>query len=183
MSHLWDMTAHYRGRHTNLHGAQVGVATLMTSTLYQGLMSLEVSSSLVDERLRSYKPFDAYARLFASLPEPLRPAVEKEARKKYPSDKEALGKELEAIRHKWGMLRSHLEAFLQDPAAIRSTLEAVGAPTTARELGISDEEVREAFFLARDIRARYTVLDLGWQLGALERFGGQVLRAGGVGEG
>ncbi|PSP78153.1 NAD(P)-dependent glycerol-1-phosphate dehydrogenase [Halobacteriales archaeon QS_1_68_20] len=44
---------------------------------------------------------------------------------------------------------------------IRAALESIDAPTTADELGVSDEEVVEALTTAHEIRDRYTVLGDG----------------------
>ena len=44
---------------------------------------------------------------------------------------------------------------------VRDALAGIGAPTTAEELGISGEEVREALTSAHEIRDRYTILGDG----------------------
>ena len=59
-------------------------------------------------------------------------------------------------------------------------LEDAGAPATARALGIPEAEMREAYRIARDIRSRYTVLDLAWELGALDELEETVLGESGV---
>ncbi len=41
---------------------------------------------------------------------------------------------------------------------IRDTLKKIGAPTTARELGVEDEEIIQALTMAHRIRDRYTIL-------------------------
>lgn len=46
-----------------------------------------------------------------------------------------------------------------DWRAIKKALEGVKAPTTAREVGIADEDIIEALMMAHKIRpARYTIL-------------------------
>ncbi|MFB6192187.1 MAG: NAD(P)-dependent glycerol-1-phosphate dehydrogenase, partial [Haloarculaceae archaeon] len=44
---------------------------------------------------------------------------------------------------------------------VRRTLTAIGAPTTAAELGIDEPTVIEALTTAHEIRDRYTVLGNG----------------------
>ncbi len=41
---------------------------------------------------------------------------------------------------------------------IRDTLKKIGAPTTARELGVDEEEIIQALTMAHKIRDRYTIL-------------------------
>ena len=50
--------------------------------------------------------------------------------------------------------------------AIRNALESIDAPTTAAELGISDDDVIEALTTAHEIRDRYTILGNGVSLDA-----------------
>jgi len=50
--------------------------------------------------------------------------------------------------------------------AIRQALDSIDAPTTAAELGVSDDEVLEALTTAHEIRDRYTILGNGVDLDA-----------------
>jgi glycerol-1-phosphate dehydrogenase [NAD(P)+] len=52
-----------------------------------------------------------------------------------------------------------------DWRSIRESLKKIGAPTTPREVGISDEDVVKALLTAKNIRPeRYTILDTGLTL-------------------
>lgn len=179
LSHLWDMTAGARGRAVGLHGAQVGVATLVTATLYQQLRKLKPTLELVEARVEALQPFEVYAERLSSLPAELRPAVEVESRKKYPTP-ELLRTRLTQVVEGWEALWEDLGQNLQSPAELRAVLEQAGAPTTARGLGIPEAELREAYRIARDIRARYSVLDLAWELGQLDALEETVLHESGV---
>jgi len=50
--------------------------------------------------------------------------------------------------------------------AIRDALNSIDAPTTAAELGISDDDLLEALTTAHEIRDRYTILGSGVSLDA-----------------
>ncbi len=50
--------------------------------------------------------------------------------------------------------------------AIRNALDSIDAPTTAAELGVSDDDVLEALTTAHEIRDRYTILGNGVSLDA-----------------
>ena len=56
-----------------------------------------------------------------------------------------------------------------DWAAIRDALVALGAPTTAEELGVTDDDVVEALSTAHEIRDRYTILGSGMNEAAARR--------------
>ena len=179
LSHLWDMTASYRNRAVGLHGAQVGVATQVTATLYQKLKAFKPGPHAVAEALERLVPFEQYQSRLSSLPEGLIPAVVVESKKKYPSP-ETLKRRLEQVVNGWDGLWGDLSGWLQQPASLRQVLEAAGAPATIGGIGISEVELREAYRIARDIRARYSVLDLAWELGQLDALEDEVLTESGV---
>jgi len=47
----------------------------------------------------------------------------------------------------------------QDWRAIKSSLERIGAPTTAKEIGLDQDIIVDALVKARGVRKRYTILD------------------------
>lgn len=69
---------------------------------------------------------------------------------------------------------------IPSPTDLLSPLLAAGAPTTLREIGRTPDDARHALRCARDIRDRYTVLDLGHELGVLPGSIDSVLNAAGV---
>ena len=70
----------------------------------------------------------------------------------------------------WRDVSECLEAILIPAADLERVLRAVGAPTTARELGWPVQLYGAALCHAREIRNRYTVLDLAGDSGQLEGF-------------
>jgi glycerol-1-phosphate dehydrogenase [NAD(P)+] len=179
LSHYWDMTAAWYGRQEQLHGAQVGVATLVTATLYEKLRQLDPTAIDVAQLRRAYVDWPAYEHTMRRIHGPLADEIVTEARKKYLplAQKE---QEWVFIRDHWPQLWAALDAILLPASALREVLRAAGAPTTIRELGISVVELRNAFLYARDIRGRYTVLDFAQDLGVLERLCDDVLAQSGV---
>lgn len=179
LSHYWDMTAHWHGRQENLHGAQVGVATLVTATLYEKLRLIDPAQiDLLD--LRRHDP--TWAQQMASMRQihgPLAAAVIPEAAKKYMplEQKEA---EWRFILEHWSAIWQQLDTVLSPAADIRDVLLAAAAPTTVSELGIGEDELRTAFLHARDMRGRYTVLDFAHDLGLLASLCDAVLQDSGV---
>ena len=53
---------------------------------------------------------------------------------------------------------------------IEAALEAAGAPTRASDIGVDDEVLAHTVLVAKDIRSRYTILDLAEDLGILRSF-------------
>jgi glycerol-1-phosphate dehydrogenase [NAD(P)+] len=179
LSHYWDMTAHWHGRQGHLHGAQVGVATLITATLYEKLQRLDPASIDLAALRRRYADWSALEPALRRLHGPLGDAVVLEAHKKYMPlvQKE---QEWEFIVQHWQSIWEQLGTILTPAARIREILLQAGAPTRASELGICRAEVRTALLHARDIRGRYTVLDFAHDLGVLDEMCDEVLADSGV---
>ena len=174
ISHYWDMRAAGRGRAVGLHGAQVGVATLVTASLY-GVLQREwhalVGPASCEESMHGEHEGDAAMRTFYG---PLADEVVREFRKKFPSES-ACRADLKSLRDHEKAIEAEVWPSLRDPGAIRQVLSRAGAPITVRELGIPPAEALEALEHAREIRGRYTVLDLAAELKVLPARAGEVL--------
>jgi glycerol-1-phosphate dehydrogenase [NAD(P)+] len=171
LSHCWDMTRLRDGRPLNLHGAQVGVASLVIDRLYGEILEQDFA-----------------AATFRASPGP--EAAEREIRAGFgslaaavwPQWRAKLGartrRDLEGLQEHERPIKEHVRRTLELGAKVRAALTAAGAPLCAADLGIGDDELAAALRLGRTIRARFTALDVAAELGILEGFAGR-LAAGG----
>ena len=60
--------------------------------------------------------------------------------------------------------------MLMGPARMKATIAAAGGPTTATELGLDRKIWRDAMKHARDVRNRWSFLDLADDAGILDDF-------------
>lgn len=158
LSHLWDMEALQAGREVRLHGAQVGVATCISAALYQRLIRLKRPDfrspgawAVEEARIRK-----DHGRLADTILD--------QARRKHARAEQRLA----FLRDRWAELRDEMaERALPTPAEVRAPLVACGAPNTLADLGTDRADGARVLRLARDIRDRVTVLDLGFDLGIL----------------
>ena len=164
ISHALDMHSHTTGRKKQLHGAQVGVATLFSASLYERL--LEVNASELDVALLAnrYKSIEEWMQSLQGFFGNASEAVAEQFAKKYPKSKDELEMRLRKIIEVWDELFSKLRPLLRSQNELRRLLHSAGAPTTVWELKIDVEEFKEAIRLAHTIRSRYTVLDLANEL-------------------
>jgi glycerol-1-phosphate dehydrogenase [NAD(P)+] len=87
---------------------------------------------------------------------------------------------LETIRRSWPKIWQYLDDTMLSAEQIRQAYLAAGTPTRAEDLAIPPELVVKAYHLARDIRARYTILHLAGDLGLLDQLAEEVFDASGV---
>jgi glycerol-1-phosphate dehydrogenase [NAD(P)+] len=171
LSHLWDMENLAAGRPTRLHGAQVGVSSCISAALYQRLIRLEHPTfsppqKWEDEAKRIREEHGSLAEVV--LPQAQRKHARAQAR-------------VDLLRDRWTEIRDGLAArALPTPNEVRAPLVAAGAPHRLKDLGIHRDDAARVFRLARDIRDRLTVLDLGFELGVLPGSIDEILDEAGV---
>jgi len=168
ISHTLDMQADLAGAPHGYHGSQVGVATLFTAALYERVMKEEISSLDVEALLAQEKPRLQQLSFLERYWGPLAGAVAEEfSFKLLPRPRKR--KRLLTIRDKWDAMKADLAPFLRPWREIRAALQDGGAPTRLKHIGVSPDQFREAVLHAREMRRRYTVLDLAHDFGLLER--------------
>lgn len=178
ISHYWDMTAHARGRESDLHGRQVAVATIITAALYEALRDRTARGVSVGRMAEARPTGEELRAQSVAHFEPLvgaGPAAEiadlvTQKHMSPETAREALAPLAQDPVGFW----ERLGGYLRPSAQIREAYRAAGAPTSAADLGIAETEVRAAILYARHIRSRYTVLDLAADLGLLEQFADEV---------
>ncbi|MDJ0765316.1 MAG: sn-glycerol-1-phosphate dehydrogenase [Myxococcota bacterium] len=166
ISHFWDMTAEEEGRVEGWHGAQVGVATIVTSALYERLAAL-LPQDIDIERIIAERP---HRRDLEQAIEHRHGARAQAVVKTYFSkhlEDDALVKELEHIRDHWSDLWATLAPVLRPSSQIRNILLNGDAATRVSDLDLTRDHLERAFIAAREIRDRYTVLDFAADLGVL----------------
>jgi glycerol-1-phosphate dehydrogenase [NAD(P)+] len=178
ISHYWDMWAEDENRVEGWHGAQVGVATIVTATLYEFLQEMNPADIDVDALVAAHTPVEQWESAIRSRHGLRADEVWREFSKKHPTA-EQLRRELTGIRDGWKDLWDDVGQTLRTPARTRKILKSAGAAVTVGELGLESGHLRRAFSAAREIRNRYTVLDLAADLGVLENRAGSVLKASG----
>jgi glycerol-1-phosphate dehydrogenase [NAD(P)+] len=161
ISHYIDCFAGNRHPGT-LHGQQVGVASLSMARLQAQILASDkppvVSPTKIDDAdLRRRVGDDVAAICRAELAQKALDAA----------GADALNAKLETI---WPELRAELLRFTVPVETMRSALAASGGPTTAAELHLEVGFYREAVRHAREIRKRYSALDLAADARLLDRF-------------
>ena len=76
----------------------------------------------------------------------------------------------EKIAEIWPVLREELKAFVIPVEEMTRLLKAAGGPTTAQELSVPVDFYREAVVHCREMRNRYSFLDIAADEGILEDF-------------
>ncbi len=183
ISHYWDMEDLCVDGRPVSHGFKVGVGTVASTATLEFLLEHDLSRLDVEAKVAAWWPdFESVKATFPSV-FPGRPAhvrrAELEFAKKFPT-REALRRELSIVRDNWGDLSSKLRAQLMPLAEVREKLRAVGAPSDAREIGVSVARFRETFAGVPFMRARYFGADLVQRVGLMPALLDRLFGEGGV---
>jgi glycerol-1-phosphate dehydrogenase [NAD(P)+] len=146
----------------NLHGEQIGVTTLTMAGLQASLLEgppPRIRPSAIDE-----------AALIGHFGLELGRSCWQEFRHKR-VDQGAAIQLNHRLAERWDEIRVRIAAIHRPPQQLRETLARAGAAIRPEALGWPRGFYREAVRHAREIRNRYTFLDLAADTGVLDRFG------------
>ena len=161
VSHWIDMFAGPAHPGTT-HGQQVGVASLAIARLQCELLALDVAPEIRPTHIVETEFVARYGEALGRM-------CYAEAKKKS-FDKAGAAAFNETLRALWPRLREELRPFIMDPAAMKAAIAAAGGPVTATGLGLPRKVWRDAMKHARDVRNRWSFLDLADDAGLLDDF-------------
>ena len=146
----------------SLHGQQVGVASLTMARLQQTMLASErppeVRPTRIDEA-------GMVRRMGAEAAAQCRTELQLKAFD--PGSAAAFNRKLAAL---WPELRAECSAFAIPVDDMIGLLAAAGGPTTASGLGLRPEFYREAVLHCREMRNRFSFLDIAADAGMLDEF-------------
>ena len=174
ISHYIDMTGHAHHLPMDLHGCQVGVGTVTSAYLYEKLENLDPEAIEPKSRADKLPAWETYAETLEDRFGPLYEAVREHASGGYPT-KDELADRLTDLKSRWDEILPKVTRTLRTSCSIRAQLQRAEAPTRFRDLGIEKERATKAILHSKDIRDRYTVLHLLWELGRLDEWGQQAV--------
>jgi glycerol-1-phosphate dehydrogenase [NAD(P)+] len=161
VSHWIDMFAGPAHPGTT-HGQQVGVASLAMARLQNEILSSPKPPRVHPTVIAQEDFIDRYGTDLGII-------CYTEARRKA-LDEAGAAAFNEKLTGLWPELRSELQAFAMPVADMEAALNKAGAPTTATEMGLPRKVWRDAMKYARDVRNRWSFLDLADDAGLLDDF-------------
>ena len=172
-SHFWEMQGLNHAGQPVSHGFKVALGTLASTLLYEDLLAGEPGMPL-DER-----SIEAAVAAWPSLADQedevrrtqptahmISRALE-EVRAKYACPEE-IARRLHTLAGIWPALSERLRNQLIPVQELRRLLATAGCPITPEEIGLTRAQLQTGYVAARQIRRRYTALDLAAESGQLQ---------------
>jgi glycerol-1-phosphate dehydrogenase [NAD(P)+] len=168
-SHYWEMRGLEIGGIPVSHGFKVGIGSLIVAALYERLLQRDLAAIDVAATIAARPTWDEIeTRMSAmhAIPAIRDKALAEMAAKRTSDD--VLAHRLATLREVWPTLRERLAAQVMSPAAVADLLHLAGCPATPMAIGLSRDEARESIVAAMQIRQRYTIYDLLFDLDMLD---------------
>ena len=167
LSHIWDMRGHEFGTPVDLHGIQCAIATRLTVSLYEKLKQItpDRARALAHAREFDYARWSEEMRAFLGRSAESMIALEQKEGK-YDSAAHAL--RLERILDRWQDILAIIEEELPTAAELDAIFAAIDMPKTPTEIGMDPAVLPMAFKISKDIRFKYVLGHLCWDLGILD---------------
>ncbi|MBE6637444.1 MAG: sn-glycerol-1-phosphate dehydrogenase [Ruminococcaceae bacterium] len=164
ISHLIDMRAAVFGTPADRHGTQCAVGTLLAVELYEKLRTFTPDRAVALEAVARFDWEEHTQALRSLLGDAAEPVIAAEAiEHKYDPSRHAI--RLERILSQWPSLMAILEEELPRKEELLSLYDRLGMPKTLDELG-TDKALFPAMLRATaDIRDKYILSRLLWDLG------------------
>lgn len=166
-SHIWDMRGLEFGTKVDFHGIQCAVGTMYAAKIYENIKKYIPDREIA---LKYAKNFD-----YDSYKEKLKKFLGKgadavialeEKEKKYNCQKHAV--RLEVIIKNWDKLLKIIDEEVPTVEELQEILNKIKAPKSAAEIGIDENTIPLTFAATKDIRDKYVLSRLCWDLGVID---------------
>jgi glycerol-1-phosphate dehydrogenase [NAD(P)+] len=167
-SHLWEMRGLEHCDELVPHGMKVGLGTIVSTSLYERLLAHPIDELDIERAVAAWPTWpdiEATIRRRHDHPMLVEKALE-ECRAKHVEPKE-LRERLTLLRETWPELAPRLRQQLLPIEELRDLLFRAHCPTRPQHIGLTQEQMRESYLSAGQIRRRYTVFDLANESGML----------------
>jgi len=163
-SHFWEMRLMQEGRPPILHGARVGIGTVLAAQRYEAIRSLTQQD--VVTRLTQARPPDREAEI-ERIQTAFGPTADRIVAE-YAPFLELMQQSFDAWRQRildcWADVQ-RIAASVPRPDELVDLLRQAGAPSTPQEIGLEQDDVQHALHFAHYVRNRFTVNTVGQMLG------------------
>lgn len=172
LAHFWETRLLLESKQPVLHGAMVGISTILILKLYHYLLEENLSPTVlagVTPPINDNWASDIEKVYLEAAPEVL--LLEEKEQKNDPKRHQ---ERLKSIIEHWDEILETLRSVPSPDLAVE-ILATVHAPTDPAQVGIEPQLVYEALLFGKEIRPRYTILQLLWDINLLSIFAEKII--------
>ena len=167
LSHIWDMRNAEFKTPTELHGIQCALGTFIALNLYEEIKRITPDRRKALDYVRKFdlSAWNEELRNFLGKGAASMIAIE-EKEQKYDPKKHSL--RLERIIEKWDEIKDIITQELPCVKEIEALFDKLGLPKKMSDVGLDKSILPMTFKAAKDIRDKYVLPRLCWDLGILD---------------
>ncbi len=167
LSHIWDMRGAEFDTPVELHGIQCAVGTLIALKFYEKIKNItpDKQKALEYAKTFNYAKWSDELRKFLGKGAESMIALEKKEQK---YDVEKHKERLQIIIDNWDNIIKIMDEELPSFEYMKKLFEQLGIPTSMNEIGLDEEILPTTFKATKDIRDKYVLSRLCWDLGIID---------------
>ena len=166
-SHVWDMRGLEFGTQVDLHGIQCAMGTLKAVELYEAIKAVtpDREKAFAAVEAFDYEDWCDQLRLFLGASGETM-IVQEQKERKY--DKSTHPARFQKIVDNWDQIQQILAQELPSAAELSGILDVIGISKDLNTIGVDSQCAKLTFKATKDIRDKYVLSRLAWDLGILE---------------
>ena len=166
-SHIWDMRGLEFGTQVDLHGIQCALGTLQAVKLYEKMKKTTPNEKIAKAYINDFSFDDWKEQLRSFLGNSAETMIAQETReRKY--DKSTHSDRFAIIAENWNAILQILEEELPSYERLQNILDTIGISGDLQTIGVDSNIAKLTFKATKDIRDKYVLSRLAWDLGILE---------------
>lgn len=167
LSHYWEMMFLFQKKEPVLHGIKVGVGLIVATKLYEKLRDSSIDFEASKEKIEQFniKEWKKQIRCIYKVVGEDIIIFEEKVQKNNPFK---VLERIEFIQKNWEEIRDTINLYLPSVNELIDLLRSIGAPTKPEQIGVDGEMLTNSILYAKDIRNRYGLLQILFDLSLYE---------------
>ena len=166
-SHVWDMRGVEFGTKVDLHGIQCAMATLQAAKLYEAVKKITPDKKKAAAFVDNFSWEDWQQTLTGFLGKGADAMIAQEAREgKY--DKSTHAARFRVIAENWEEIVKIIDQEIPSYEEMERIMDTIGISKDLQTIGVDRPCAQMTFRATKDIRDKYVLSRLAWDLGILE---------------
>jgi len=175
ISHYWETIFEQQGRRPAPHGHQVGVGTILILKLVEALRSIEHVDFERARRAAEQYDFDKWCEQIRAAYGPAAQGVIEMEETAQKNETSGRLKRIDRMEESWEEIRRLLEGLPSSERVI-ALMKELEAPYYPQQIGVDKELLKNTLLYCKEIRARYTILQMLWDLDLLDELSDLIVK-------
>lgn len=168
LSHYWEMDFLFKNKKVILHGIKVSLATPVVADLYSHIRELDINTCQL-----KYFDYGIWANTIRHLYRSAAEGVLELEDKCHKNSNENIKMRYEAYKNNWDKI-TEIMRKVPDKEVILNILKRLNAPLSLKDIGVDEETFYNSVIVSKDLRDRFTILQMASDLGLSEKYANEL---------